>query len=353
MDKVSEIISKIPSLQSEMFDKAQQRLNNLTKPIGSLGKLEDIAKRIVAITGSLSPSFKRKVIFVFAADHGVAEEGVSAYPQEVTYQMVYNFLKGGAGINVLAKHVGVEVVVVDIGVAKDLKTHPDLKVRKIGYGTGNMIKKRAMKKREAVQAIEIGIEVFEEECKKNPISIVGLGDMGIANTTPSSAIIATMTGRDPEDVTGRGTGINGKIWQKKVEVIKKALRFHLPDAKDPLDVLSKVGGYEIGGIAGCILAAARHRIPVVIDGFISTAGAMIAVGLSPQVRDYLFSSHLSAEKGHSIALDYLKLFPLLDLDLRLGEGTGAALAISLIDASVKILTQMATFEEAKVSKKVD
>lgn len=351
--KMDEVINRILPLQKDMFAKAQKRLDNLTKPPGSLGKLEDMAKRVAAITGSLSPSFARKVIFVFAADHGVAEEGVSAYPREVTSQMVYNFLQGGAGINVLARHVGAEVVVVDVGVAQDLKPHPHLKVKKIGYGTRNMAKGQAMSRKEAIQSIETGIEVFEEENRKNPIDIVGVGDMGIANTTPSSAILAAISGKDPQQVTGKGTGINDKIWQKKVEVITKSLQIHFPNHKDPIDVLAKVGGYEIGGIAGCILAAAASKIPVVIDGFISTAGALIAAGLSPRVKDYLFASHLSAEKGHKVALDYLGLSPLFDLNLRLGEGTGAALAINLVEAGVKILTEMATFEEAGVSREID
>lgn len=353
MNKIHQVVSKISSLQPEMFTRAQERLDNLTKPVGSLGKLEDVAKRVVAITGSLNPSLGRKVIFVFAADHGVAEEKVSAYPQEVTSQMVYNFLQGGAGINVLARHIKAEVVVVDIGVARDLEPHSNLKIRKIGYGTDNMVRREAMSKEKAVQAVEVGIEVFEEEYKKNPVDIVGVGDMGIANTTSSSAILAAMTGRNPKKVTGRGTGVNDKIWQKKVEVVREALQLHLPDANDPLDVLSKVGGYEIGGIAGCILAAAAYRVPVVIDGFISTAGAMIATGLCSRIREYLFSSHLSAEKGHKIALEHLRLSALFDLDLRLGEGTGAALAMFLIEASVRILTEMATFDEAEVSKKKD
>lgn len=353
MDKINEIIQNIHPLNEEVLTKAQLRLDNLTKPLGSLGRLEEVAKKVAGIRGRINPSFSRKVIFVFAADHGVAEEGVSAYPQEVTCQMVYNFLRGGAGINVLARHVGAEVVVVDIGVAKDLEPHPHLKIKKIGYGSKNMVKEQAMGKDDAIRSIEVGIEVFEEEYKKNPIDIVGLGDMGIANTTVSSAILAAISGKDPQQVTGRGTGINDRIWERKVKVIKKSLQTHLPNPQDALDILAKVGGYEIGGIAGCILAAAKNKVPAVVDGFISTAGALIAAGLAPQVRNYLFASHLSAEKGHRIALDYLSLSPLLDLNLRLGEGTGAALAINIIEAGIKILTQMATFEEAGVSREID
>jgi len=349
MSKIDEVIQNIHPLNEEVLIKAQEKLNNLTKPKGSLGKLEELAKRVAGITGNLKPSLKKKVIFVFAADHGVAKEGVSAYPQEVTYQMVYNFLKGGAGINVLSRHIGAKVIVVDVGVAKDINPHPNLRIKKIGYGTANMTGGPAMSKKEAIQSIRTGIEVFEDEFNQNGIDIVGLGDMGIANTTASSAVLATFRKEKIENITGRGTGLNNKGWMRKVEVIKKALQVNLPDSEDPLDVLAKVGGYEIGAIAGCLLSAASFKVPVVIDGFISTAGALIALKLAPLSKDYVFASHLSKENGHRIALDYLGLSPLLDLDLRLGEGTGAALGISLIEAGVKILTQMATFSEAGVS----
>jgi len=353
MDKINEIIHNIRPLNEDVLIKAQNKLDNLTKPLESLGRLEEVAKKIAGITGKVNPSISRKVIFVFAADHGVAEEGVSAYPQEVTCQMVYNFLQGGAGINVLARHVGAKVMVVDMGVAEDLESHPDLKVKKIGYGTENITRRQAMNRDDAIKSIEAGIEVFEEEHRKASMDIVGLGDMGIANTTVSSAILAAISGKDPQEVTDRGTGINKKMWERKVGVIKKSLKMHHPDPEDPIDVLTKVGGYEIGGIAGCILAAAENKVPVVIDGFISTVGALIAAGLSPIVKDYLIASHLSVEKGHKVALDFLNLSPLFDLNLRLGEGTGAALCISIVEAGVKILTQMATFEEAGVSKRIN
>lgn len=350
MTRIKDVIDKISPLPGEVFIKAQERLDNLIKPRGSLGKMEEVAKRIAAIKGKLNPCLKRKVIFVFAGDHGIAKEGVSTYPQEVTYQMVCNFLRGGAGINVLAKHVGAEVIVVDMGVIRDIDPSSGIKIKKIGKGTRNFLKEEAMSREQAIQSIEAGMEVFEEEYKKVPIDIVGMGDMGIANTTPSSAILAAITGRDPQEVTGRGTGVNGKIWQKKVKIIREALNFHHPDPEDPVDVLAKIGGYEIGGIAGCILAAAASKVPAVIDGFISTAGALIARQLCPHVVEYVFASHLSAEKGHILALDYLDLSPLLDLNMRLGEGTGAALAISIIEASAKILREMATFENAGVSR---
>ncbi len=350
MKKIEQTLKRIQPVDNKILMKAQEKLNNLTKPKGSLGKLEELARKIVGITGTLDPSLKKKVIFVFAADHGVAKEGVSAYPQEVTCQMVYNFLKGGAGINVLAKHIGAKVIVTDVGVAKDINPHPDLKIKKIGYGTANMTRGPAMSKEEAIQSIKAGIEVFEDEFSQNGVDIVGLGDMGIANTTASSAILATFSKEKIENITGRGTGLNNKGWERKVKVIKEALRVNLPHPEDPLDVLAKVGGYEIGAIAGCLLSAVSFKVPVVIDGFISTVGALIALKLAPISKDYVVASHLSQENGHRLALDYLKLAPLLDLNLRLGEGTGAALAIHIIEAGVKILTQMATFEEMGVSR---
>lgn len=345
-----ETIEKIRPIDTGLMEEAQRKLDNLTKPQGSLGRLEELAKAVVGITGEIEPCLERKVIFTLVGDHGVVEEGVSAYPKEVTPQMVYNFLSGGAGINVLAKHVGAEVVVVDMGVSEELKIKNEkLKIKKINFGTKNMAKGPAMTRDEAIRAIEAGIEVFEEEGR---IDIVGTGDMGIANTTPSSAIVAVYTGESVERVTGRGTGIDDISWRNKVALIERALEVNKPDPSDPIDVLSKVGGFEIGGLVGIILAGAAHRIPVVIDGFISGAAALIAVGLEPKVKDYLFASHCSVEIGHTLALNKLGLRPILDLNLRLGEGTGAALGINLIEAGCKILTQMATFSSAGVSEKV-
>lgn len=350
-EKIAETIQKIKPINFKLMEKAQEKLNNLTKPQGSLGKLEDFARRIVGISGTLSPAIKRKVIFVMAGDHGVAEEEVSAYPQEVTFQMVYNFIRGGAGINVLAKHIGAEILVVDMGVAKDFPLGEDIIRKKIAHGTNNMAKGPAMSKDEAERAIIAGIEVFEDELNKKRIDIVGLGEMGIANTTSSSAIVACLTESKVEEVTGSGTGLNQKEIKNKIKVIKKALEVNKPNPQDGLDVLSKVGGFEIGGLAGCILAAASHQIPIVIDGFISCASALIAIKLAPLVKDYLFASHNSVEKGHKIALKYIGKVPMFDLGMRLGEGTGAALGISFIEAGVKILTQMATFKEAGVDHK--
>jgi len=356
MQKLNKVISKIERIDCSLIEKTQRRLDNLTKPKASLGRLEELAKLIVGITRKENPILKNKVIFTLASDHGVTEEGVSAYPKEVTAQMVYNFLSGGAGINVLAKHIGARVVIVDMGVAEKVQGSrfkvQGFKDRKINYGTKNMAKGPAMTKTEAIRSIEVGIEVFEEELKKG-IDIIGTGDMGIGNTTPSSAITSVITGEPVENVTGRGTGIDDPSLFNKIEVIKKAIRLNEPNPKDGIDVLSKVGGFEIGGLVGVILSAAARRVPVVIDGFISGAAALIAYKLEPKVKDYMIAAHRSQELGHRIILEFLGLKPLLNLELRLGEGTGSALAISIIDASVKILSEMATFQSAGVSKRKD
>ncbi|MEE9500073.1 MAG: nicotinate-nucleotide--dimethylbenzimidazole phosphoribosyltransferase [Candidatus Omnitrophota bacterium] len=353
MDKIRKTVNAIEKIDHSLAEKTQQRLDNLTKPRGSLGRLEELAKQVVEITKNENPPVRHKVIFTMAGDHGVVKEGVSAFPQEVTAQMVYNFLRRGAGINVLAEHTGARVVVVDMGVAEELKDeNAELKVKKINFGTKNMAEGPAMTKEEAVRSIEAGIEVFEEELA-NGIDIIGTGEMGIGNTTASSAIAAVITGRPVEDVTGRGTGINDKAMAHKIEVIKKSIEVNKPFAKDAIDVLQKTGGFEIGGLAGVILAAASKRIPVVIDGFISGAAALIAYRLEPKVKDYMIAAHCSVEQGHKIILDYIGLRPLLDLDLRLGEGTGAALAMNIVEAGVKILTRMATFQSASVCERVD
>jgi len=350
MNKINQTIAGIRPLDPKAMEEARTRQDSLTKPQGSLGRLESVSIQIAGIKGDPRARITQKVIFTLAGDHGVTRDGVSAYPSEVTPQMVYNFLRGGAGINVLARHIGARVVVADLGVASVLERHPDLKDRKVAMGTRNMAEESAMSTQEAVRSIEAGIELVEEELTKG-IDILGTGDMGIGNTTASSAITAAITGADVAAVTGRGTGLDDNAWEKKVKVIEKALKRNRPDPKDAIDVLSKVGGFEIGGIAGVILAGARYRIPVVIDGFISGAAALIAATLSPQVKPYLVASHQSAEQGHRVLLEYLGLKPLLNLDLRLGEGTGAALGIFLVEASLKILDEMATFSEAGVSEK--
>jgi nicotinate-nucleotide--dimethylbenzimidazole phosphoribosyltransferase len=350
MDKIDEAINSIEPLDERAMAEARRRQDNLTKPQGSLGQLESLSIQVAGIKGDPRPRITHKVIFTLAGDHGVTQKGVSAYPSEVTPQMVYNFLRGGAAIDVLARQVGARVVVADLGVASILERHPQLKDKKLALGTHNMAEGPAMSREKAFRSVEAGIELVEEELTRG-IDILGTGDMGIGNTTASSAITAALTGVDVAVVTGRGTGLDEEGRERKMKVIQKALEINRPDPKDPIDVLSKVGGFEIGGIVGLILAGAKHRIPVVIDGFISGAAALIAASLSPQVKPYLIASHQSAEPGHKKILEHLGLIPLLNLNMRLGEGTGAALGIFLVEASLKILNEMATFAEAGVSEK--
>ncbi|MBU4314482.1 MAG: nicotinate-nucleotide--dimethylbenzimidazole phosphoribosyltransferase [Actinobacteria bacterium] len=350
MDRLQETIAKIKKPDLSLMKQVQARLDSLTKPRGSLGKLEELAKQIVSITANLSPRIEKKAIIVMAADHGVVEEGISAYPREVTPQMVYNFLNGGAAINVLARHIGAEVLIVDVGVAADFQEHQSLMLEKIDYGTKNMVKGPAMTDEQAVKSLEVGIEAAEKLIKKG-YDIIATGDMGIGNTTASSAIAAVICRTDVEFVTGYGTGIDDRCLENKINVIKKAISVNKPDAADGIDVLSKVGGFEIGGIAGIILGCASGRTPVVIDGFISGAGALIAAAISPDSTNYMIASHCSAEKGHRIVLDRLGLKPLFYFDMRLGEGTGAAIGINIVEASAKILSEMATFNQAGVSEK--
>lgn len=346
---LKERLSSIRPLKEEFLSQAQAKLDNLTKPLGSLGQLEEIAKRYVAIVENLNPKVDKKIIYTFAADHGVVAEGVSAYPKEVTPQMVYNFLRQGAGINVLARHVGAKVIVVDIGVDHEFEPMEDLIIKKVARGTGNITRGPAMSREQALEAISIGLEMADHAKKQNA-DLVGTGDMGIGNTTPSSAILASLTGLPVRQVTHRGTGIDDAALERKIQTIEKAIALNNPDPKDPLDVLAKVGGFEIAGIAGLIIGCAFHRIPVVVDGFISTAGAMIAVGLNPEIKGYLFASHQSVEVGHPFMWKHIGQKPILNLALRLGEGTGAALAMSIVEAAVKVLNEMATFSEAGVSK---
>lgn len=348
---LTRVVKNIHGLDNALMATAQGRLDNLTKPLGSLGRLEELAKALVGMTGKEYPQINSKVIFTLAGDHGVTDEGVSAYPKAVTAQMVYNFIRGGAGINVLSRHVGARVVVVDMGVAEDLNPDRALIIKKIGYGTKNMVKGAAMSREEAIKAIEAGIEIFESEFK-NGIDIIGTGEMGIGNTTPSSAITAVFTRRAVEEITGKGAGIDDKVLLHKIDIIKRAIEINRPDPDDAIDVLAKVGGFEIAGLAGIILAASSNRVPVIIDGFISGAASLVAYKIEPKVKDYMIASHCSVERGHKVILEYLGLRPILDLDLRLGEGTGAALAMCIVEAAAKILAQMATFESANVSKKV-
>ncbi|MDA8423894.1 MAG: nicotinate-nucleotide--dimethylbenzimidazole phosphoribosyltransferase [Nitrospiraceae bacterium] len=345
------IRSRISKVNDALSEEAQQRLDNLTKPQGSLGRLEEFARRIVAITGDRMPVLDRKVVFTFAGDHGIVNEGVSAYPKEVTSQMVFNFLRGGAGINVLARQAGADVVVVDVGVDYDFGDVAGLVSRKVVHGTANMSKGPAMTRQQAEQCLQVGIDLAREYAKKG-YRLFGTGDMGIGNTTPSSAIASMLTGTPVADVTGKGTGITDESLRNKIMVIEKSIALNRPDPKDPVDVLAKVGGAEIGGIAGLILGAASERVPVVVDGFISTAGAMIACEIEPKTADYLFAGHSSVEIGQKSMLRKMGLSPILDLNLRLGEGTGAALAMMMIEAGTRIYREMATFGEAGVSDEI-
>jgi nicotinate-nucleotide--dimethylbenzimidazole phosphoribosyltransferase len=350
LNMLEQIIARIQEPDQKSAAAAKARQDMLTKPQGSMGRLEELSIQLAGIYRQPIPAIKDKVIVTMAGDHGVVAEGVSAFPQEVTPQMVMNFLNGGAAINVLAKHVGARIVVVDMGVASDFEPHPLLVVKKVAKGTANMAVGSAMTRAQAEQAILAGVEVVEAEIKRG-LDIVGTGDMGIGNTTPSAAIAAALTGESPAKIAGRGTGVDDEGLKRKISAVERALAVNQPNPKDGLDVLAKVGGFEIGGLAGVILGAAANGKPVMVDGFISTAAAMIAVAIAPAARPYLISAHRSQEFGHGVMLNWLGLKPLFDLDLRLGEGTGAALGISMAEAACKILSEMATFGEAGVSDK--
>lgn len=328
---------------------ARARQDILTKPRGSLGRLEELSVWLAGVTGNPLPQIRHKLIVTAAGDHGVAAQGVSAYPQEVTLQMVDNFLRGGAAINVLARHVGARIVVVDAGVATQTPA-AGLVSKPAGRGTGDMSQGPAMSPSQALACLETGVQVIKAEMAKGA-DIVGVGDMGIANTTAASALTAAITGLPPRAVTGRGTGVDDDGLWRKVVVIERALAVNRPDPGDALDVLAKVGGFEIGFLAGVMLAAAAARRPVVLDGFITGAAALIGCGLCPRLGDYLLASHLSVEPGHQALLNRLELRPLFSLDMRLGEGTGAALGIFLVEAAARCLAEMATFAEAGVSQR--
>ena len=358
--QLEELIKQIKPLDDKAMQSARARQDTLTKPQGSLGRLEELSIQLAGITGKAIPTIKEKVIITMAGDHGVVAEGVSAYPQEVTPQMVLNFLNGGAAINVLARQVGARVVIEDKGDAHDIPTADEgtsrsksdlqLIVRKIACGTANISKGPAMTREQGTEAILAGVEIVEAEIARS-LDIVGTGDMGIGNTTPSAAIACALMNRHPKEIAGRGTGVDDEGLKRKIDAIERALDVNKPNANDGLDVLGKVGGFEIGGLAGVMLGAAAYHKPVMVDGFISTAAAMIAVTIAPGCRDYLIAAHRSKEHGHGLMLDWLGLNPLLDFDLRLGEGTGAALGISMAEAACRILAEMATFGEAGVSEK--
>lgn len=348
MKSIHESISAVVATDAAVFASVAARLDDKTKPRKSLGRLETLACRVAAIQGTTSPRVDRKAIVVMGADHGVAREGVSAYPQEVTGQMLLNFARGGAAINVLARRAGAQVVVVDMGVAGELAAVPEIRDRKVALGTASMTKGPAMRGDQLHAAIEAGI-AEAHALADDGVNLIGIGEMGIGNTTSASAITAVFAGLDPAEVTGRGTGVDDEGWQRKVAAIRTALSVNRPRADDALDVLAKVGGFELAGLCGVALGAASRRVPIMIDGFITGAAAWAAVKLCPAVADYLIASHRSVEAGHTVILRALDQLPLLDLDLRLGEGTGTALAMPLVDAALAILDEMATFSSAQVS----
>jgi nicotinate-nucleotide--dimethylbenzimidazole phosphoribosyltransferase len=340
----------IPVPHTDAAEKARNRQAQLTKPAGSMGRLEDLSIQLASICGRIDPDLSRKAVVVMAGDHGIAREGVSAYPPEVTPQMVLNFVRGGAAINVLARQAGARVSVVDMGVAYDFPLGSGVIDRKIARGTRNMAVGAAMNREQAQQAIIAGIEIAWQEIDKG-LDLLATGDMGIGNTTPSSAIAAVFTGESVSRVTGRGTGVDDNGLAAKIAIIEKSLQINQPNKNDPLDVLAKVGGFEIGGLAGLIIGGASKGIPVVVDGFISTAAALLAVELVPDVRPYLISAHRSVEIGQRAMLEKIGIEPLMDLNLRLGEGTGAVLAFHLIEVAVLLLNEMATFDDAGVTNK--
>ena len=339
-------LARIQPVAADRLAAVQAHLDRQAKPQGSLGRLEEFARRYVAITGR--QEIRKKVVFTFAGDHGVTAEGVSAFPKEVTPQMVFNFIDGGAAINALARHAGAEVRVVDMGVDYDFPPLDGLLGKKVGYGTRNFAKGPAMSRQDAIRCLEIGIELAQS-CVEQGVDLVGTGDMGIGNTTPSAAIVAAFSGLAVAQVTHRGTGISDVALAHKIQVIEAGLKINAPDPRDPIDVLAKVGGFEIGGIAGLVLGCAALGLPVVVDGFISTAGALIASELHPNVRDYIFAAHQSVEIGHRHMLQRIGQKPMLDLEMRLGEGTGGALAMTLIEGALRSLREVRTFDAAGVS----
>jgi nicotinate-nucleotide--dimethylbenzimidazole phosphoribosyltransferase len=347
MTLLEQTLAAIAPVDREVAARAQARLDRKTKPRGSLGRLEDLACRLAAAYGTADPPLSARAVVVMAADHGVAEEGVSAYPQEVTAQMVKNFLTGGAAINVLARQHGARVVVADLGTKCPVDL-PQVRDCRMGPGTANFTRGPAMSRETAVRALEVGIGLAGELAAEG-VGLLAVGDMGIGNTTASSAITAVLTGQPPGRVTGRGTGIDDGRLRLKVGAVERALRVNRPDPADPIDVLAKVGGFEIAGLAGALLGAAARRVPVLLDGFITGAAALAAVALCPAARDYLVASHRSVEPGHEAVLNHLELRPLFELDLRLGEGTGAVLAMGLAEAALRVLREMATFESAGVT----
>lgn len=345
--KLDDAIRQIRPLDAEAMRAAEAKQMQLTKPPKALGRLEELSIQLAGIKASPLPRIEQKAIAVMAADHGVTAEGVSAFPAEVTPAMVLNFAAGGAGINVIGRHVGARVIVTDVGVNADLSAAIGIRHRKVRMGTANIARGPAMTREECLAALAVGIELVEEEGARG-LDIIATGEMGIGNTTAASAVIAALSGEDVARVTGRGTGISLEALPAKIAVIERALIANAPDPEDPIDVLAKVGGLEIAAMTGVFLGGAASRVPVVMDGFISAAAALAAVRLCHECVDYILPSHVSIEIGHQVVLDELGLTPLFDLQMRLGEGTGAALSMSIIEASARILSEMATFDSAGV-----
>ncbi len=348
MSLLSETINAIPPIDERFHEKALARLANQARPAGSLGRLEALSARLAAIKKTLDIRLNHKLILTCAGDHGIVAEGVSLFPQEVTAQMIYNFIDGGASINVLARHAGARVLVADFGVNHEF--HPALPIfhKKIQKGTNNFSKAPAMRRNDAIACIEAGIETVNELCEQSPVDVLATGDMGIGNTSPSTAIIAAFSNIPIQKLTDRGTGLDDRGLSHKASVIEAAIKTHAPNPDDPIDVLSKVGGFEIGGIAGIVIGAAARGIPVVSDGLISTAGTLIAAELAPAVKSYLFAAHQSLEIGHQYMLERIGIQPLLHLNMRLGEGTGAALAMEILDAATRVLAEIKTFDEVNI-----
>jgi len=355
MMNLNEIVNGIEPVDEQWMAKARERTAQLVMPTRALGRLHEISEQLCGIQTTLQPSINRKAVLVMAGDHGIVSEGVSAYPQEVTGAMVQTFLAGGAGINAICRHVSADVYVVDMGIIADfadvnIPKSDRLIIHKIAPGTANFAQGPAMSRPEAEQAVMIG---FREASRlfQDGVEIIGTGDMGIGNTTPSAAICAVLCAADLSEMVGRGTGVDDEGLARKQAVIRRGIEVNDPLAADGLDVLSKIGGFEIGGIAGCVLAGAYHRRPVMIDGFISTAGALIAQAICPTVTEYLLAGHCSEEPGHRHMLKQLNLNPILNLGMRLGEGTGGAMAMSIVEGALRVFKEVMTFAEAGVADK--
>lgn len=347
---LEEIIKRIDPLDRESMIAAQARLNSLTKPLGSLGKLEEIVVRLAGINGSASPRVDNKATVIMCADNGVVEEGVSSCPKSVTASVTCNFTRGITGINVFSKLTNARIVVVDIGVDAVIP-YTTILNRKIRNGTWNMAKGPAMTREEAIKAIQTGINIVKD-LKAEGVNLLGTGEMGIGNTSTSSAITAVLTNSPVDTIVGVGSGLSKEAYKNKIEVIKRAIQINQPNPDDAIDVLSKVGGFDIAGLTGCFLGAAKYRVPIVIDGFISSVAALCAVRIQPGAREYMFPSHGSAEPGTASVMEALNMEPMLNLDMRLGEGTGAALGYQLIDAAIAAYTQMGSFDDAKIEQYV-